>query len=129
MKKNMIVRTAMAAVVGIPHPVHGEDVIAFLTLKTTETGSNSEFAKQKKPFVHTQDENSVNFELLKPKEKPIQALEAEEEINALHKYCRSRLAAYKCPQRIIILNEMPKGPTGKILKRELIAMLKENFFD
>lgn len=122
-------QAAMAAVVGIPHPVHGEDVIAFLTLKTTETGSNSEFAKQKKPFVHTQDENSVNFELLKPKEKPIQALEAEEEINALHKYCRSRLAAYKCPQRIIILNEMPKGPTGKILKRELIAMLKENFFD
>jgi long-chain acyl-CoA synthetase len=34
-------------------------------------------------------------------------------------YCRERLAAYKCPRRVEIRPELPKGPTGKILKREL----------
>jgi len=36
-------------------------------------------------------------------------------------YCRERLAAYKYPREIIIVSDLPKGPTGKILKRELRA--------
>ena len=40
----------------------------------------------------------------------------EEEIVA---FCRERLADYKCPKRIVFLDDIPKGPTGKLLKREL----------
>ena len=34
-------------------------------------------------------------------------------------FCRERLADYKCPKTIRIVEEIPKGPTGKLLKREL----------
>jgi long-chain acyl-CoA synthetase len=36
-------------------------------------------------------------------------------------YCRERLASYKCPREVRIVPELPKGPTGKILKKELRA--------
>ncbi|MFG2305891.1 long-chain fatty acid--CoA ligase [Actinacidiphila glaucinigra] len=36
-------------------------------------------------------------------------------------HCRERLAAYKYPREIEILPELPKTPTGKILRRELRA--------
>jgi long-chain acyl-CoA synthetase len=42
----------------------------------------------------------------------------EEEIIA---FCRERLADYKCPKTIRIVSEIPKGPTGKLLKRELAS--------
>lgn len=41
---------------------------------------------------------------------------AEEELIT---FCRERLADYKCPKRIHFVKEIPKGPTGKLLKREL----------
>lgn len=34
-------------------------------------------------------------------------------------YCRQHLADFKCPKSIRIVDEIPKGPTGKLLKREL----------
>jgi long-chain acyl-CoA synthetase len=34
-------------------------------------------------------------------------------------HCRSRLADYKIPSAIVFVAELPKGPTGKILRREL----------
>ncbi|HEY6120555.1 MAG TPA: long-chain fatty acid--CoA ligase [Pyrinomonadaceae bacterium] len=34
-------------------------------------------------------------------------------------FCRERLADYKCPKTIRFVKEIPKGPTGKLLKREL----------
>jgi long-chain acyl-CoA synthetase len=34
-------------------------------------------------------------------------------------YCRERLAAYKYPREVRFLGELPKGPSGKILKTEL----------
>jgi long-chain acyl-CoA synthetase len=34
-------------------------------------------------------------------------------------YCRARLADYKCPKTIHFTQALPKGPTGKVLKREL----------
>jgi long-chain acyl-CoA synthetase len=43
----------------------------------------------------------------------------EEEIIA---FCRERLADFKCPRRVEFLSEIPKGPTGKLLKRELAAL-------
>ena len=40
----------------------------------------------------------------------------EEELNAL---CRRELAAYKRPRLITVLDELPKSPAGKILRRKL----------
>jgi long-chain acyl-CoA synthetase len=34
-------------------------------------------------------------------------------------YAKERLAAYKYPREVRVVAELPKGPTGKILKREL----------
>jgi len=36
-------------------------------------------------------------------------------------YCTERLADYKCPKSIRIVKDIPKGPTGKLLKRELAS--------
>ena len=47
----------------------------------------------------------------------------EEEIIA---FCRARLADYKCPKTVRIVNEIPKGPTGKLLKRELAKHVLES---
>lgn len=38
----------------------------------------------------------------------------------LIKYCRERLAPYKYPRRVVIMEQLPKGPTGKILKSRLV---------
>ncbi|MBN2309905.1 MAG: long-chain fatty acid--CoA ligase [Candidatus Hydrogenedentes bacterium] len=43
--------------------------------------------------------------------------EADEE--ELRAYCKSRLARFKCPSEFEVVAELPKGPTGKILKRVL----------
>ncbi len=34
-------------------------------------------------------------------------------------YCTEKLADYKCPKSIRIVKDIPKGPTGKLLKRDL----------
>ena len=36
-------------------------------------------------------------------------------------HCQAKLAYFKVPKRIHVLNELPKGPTGKILRRSLRA--------
>ena len=68
-----------AAVIGVPHESHGEEVKAVVALMP---GSSA-----------TADE--------------------------LQAFCKERLAAYKYPRVVEIIDELPKGPTGKILKREL----------
>ena len=49
------------------------------------------------------------------------ALKAGREVSAddLQAYVKEQVAAYKYPRRIWFLDELPKGPTGKILKREI----------
>jgi long-chain acyl-CoA synthetase len=37
-------------------------------------------------------------------------------------FTKERVAAYKYPRRVIVLDELPKGPTGKVLKSELRAL-------
>jgi len=37
-------------------------------------------------------------------------------------HCKSELADYKCPKSIRIVRDIPKGPTGKLLKRELARL-------
>jgi len=41
-------------------------------------------------------------------------------------FCRERLADYKCPKTIRLVKEIPKGPTGKLLKRELARQFASN---
>ena len=38
---------------------------------------------------------------------------------ALRDFCRARLAEFKVPRRFIIARDLPRGPTGKLLKRAL----------
>ena len=42
----------------------------------------------------------------------------EEEIIA---FCRERLAKFKCPRAVDIVEALPRNPTGKILKKDLRA--------
>ena len=47
--------------------------------------------------------------------------EASEE--QLIEFCKGRLADYKCPKTVRLVKDIPKGPTGKLLKRELVKKL------
>jgi long-chain acyl-CoA synthetase len=71
---------AEAAVIGVPHPTHGEEVAAAVALK------------------------------------PGQSVTADE----IRDYTKERVAAYKYPRHVWFVDALPKGPTGKILKREIV---------
>ena len=45
------------------------------------------------------------------------AVEPEEQVA----FARERLAGYKLPRRVELVEELPRTPTGKVLKRELRA--------
>ncbi|HVN11607.1 MAG TPA: long-chain fatty acid--CoA ligase [Kineosporiaceae bacterium] len=72
---------AEAAVIGIPHPTHGEEVGAFVVLRPG----------------------------------------AQVAADDLRSFVRERVAAYKYPREVWLVDALPKGPTGKILKREIVA--------
>jgi len=40
-------------------------------------------------------------------------------------YCRDHLADFKCPKAVRVVGALPKGPTGKVLKRELQALWRD----
>jgi long-chain acyl-CoA synthetase len=44
---------------------------------------------------------------------------AEISPDELRDYIKQRVAAYKYPRVVWTVEELPKGPTGKILKREI----------
>jgi long-chain acyl-CoA synthetase len=46
---------------------------------------------------------------------------AESDADAIVAWSREALAAYKYPRRIEFVDEFPLGPSGKVLKRELVA--------
>jgi long-chain acyl-CoA synthetase len=70
---------AEAAVIGVPHPSHGEEVKAVVALKPGQSATPDD----------------------------------------LIAWSKERLAAYKYPRQVEFVDVLPKGPTGKILKREL----------
>jgi acyl-CoA synthetase (AMP-forming)/AMP-acid ligase II len=51
--------------------------------------------------------------------KAVVSLEGDATEAELIAFCRERLAAYKCPKTVDIADELPRNPTGKILKKEL----------
>jgi long-chain acyl-CoA synthetase len=56
----------------------------------------------------------VAFVILKPDAPPVTGTD-------LRNFCRTRLAGYKVPRDVHLCQELPRGPTGKILKRALKA--------
>jgi fatty-acyl-CoA synthase len=34
-------------------------------------------------------------------------------------HCRSHMASFKAPKRVVFTDALPKNPSGKLLKREL----------
>ena len=78
---------AEAAVIGVPHPLHGEEIVAVVGLR--EEASPADDAAR------------------------------EELVRDITAFAKERLAAYKYPRRIELTDALPKGPTGKILKREI----------
>jgi len=68
-----------AAVIGVPHPTHGEEVVAVVV--------------------------------------PRAGVECDPD--AVREFVKERVAAYKYPRHVVLAEELPKGPSGKILKREI----------
>lgn len=48
---------------------------------------------------------------------------AKVEASELTAWCRARLAGYKVPRDIRVVQELPKNPTGKVVRRELRQLL------
>ena len=44
---------------------------------------------------------------------------------ALKDFCKDKIASFKIPKHIEIWEELPKGATGKILKRAVIDIMAE----
>lgn len=51
----------------------------------------------------------------------VAATGAEVDEAELLAYCRQRLASFKCPRGVAVAEELPRNPTGKILKKDLRA--------
>ncbi|MGV6806468.1 MAG: AMP-binding protein [bacterium] len=43
----------------------------------------------------------------------------------LNAFCREQLASFKCPKALILMDELPRNPSGKILKRVLRDRVSE----
>jgi long-chain acyl-CoA synthetase len=68
-----------AAVIGLPHPSHGEEIGAAVALQPGRQATPDE----------------------------------------LRDYVKQRVAPYKYPRHVWLVDALPKGPTGKILRREV----------
>jgi long-chain acyl-CoA synthetase len=68
-----------AAVIGVAHPTHGEEVVAVVV--------------------------------------PRPGVECDPE--AVKEFVKERVAGYKYPRHVVLADELPKGPSGKILKRDI----------
>jgi acyl-coenzyme A synthetase/AMP-(fatty) acid ligase len=55
-------------------------------------------------------------------------LAAHPDVNedGLNYHVRGKLASYKVPRTITVLTELPRGSTGKILRRELEELVTTN---
>jgi len=51
--------------------------------------------------------------------KAIVSLDGEASESDIIAFARDRLAAYKCPNTVDVMDELPRNPTGKILKKDL----------
>ena len=54
--------------------------------------------------------------------KPGETANAEE----IREFCKEQMASYKAPKHVEFVNELPKTPVGKLLRRELVRMHQES---
>jgi acyl-CoA synthetase (AMP-forming)/AMP-acid ligase II len=47
--------------------------------------------------------------------------DARLELEALREHCKQRIAGYKCPRSMAVVDALPVSGAGKVLKRELRA--------
>lgn len=47
--------------------------------------------------------------------------------DALKDFCRNKIANFKIPKNIEIWDDLPRGATGKILKRSVIDLMVERY--
>ncbi len=59
-------------------------------------------------------EQVVAFVVLDAKSSP-----AEERLNSIRQHAKQHLANYKVPRMVVPIEELPRNPSGKVLKREL----------
>ena len=63
-------------------------------------------------------------------EKPVAIVVLAEgaglELSDLADHCRTRLAGYKVPKKLIVRDSLPRNPSGKVLKRVLREELEKN---
>lgn len=52
--------------------------------------------------------------------------DAEVSEDQLRIFARERLASFKTPKRVVIREDLPTGPTGKILKRRLKDLVERD---
>ncbi|QLL08594.1 long-chain-fatty-acid--CoA ligase [Mycobacterium vicinigordonae] len=52
--------------------------------------------------------------------------DAAVDVDELRDHVKARVAAYKYPRRIWLVDALPKGPTGKVLKREIVVPTTES---
>ncbi|MDJ0271752.1 MAG: AMP-binding protein, partial [Aigarchaeota archaeon] len=48
-----------------------------------------------------------------------------EQVKTLHELCRSKLAEYKRPSEIVLVDELPKSLVGKMLRRRVRDIVRE----
>ncbi|MDW8062589.1 MAG: AMP-binding protein [Candidatus Caldarchaeum sp.] len=63
-------------------------------------------------------EKIVASVVLKPEKTP-------EEVDKLHELCRKKLAEYKRPSDIVVVDELPKSLVGKMLRRKVREIVKQ----
>jgi acyl-CoA synthetase (AMP-forming)/AMP-acid ligase II len=44
-------------------------------------------------------------------------------VDAIMEHCRSKLASFKRPEKILLMEELPRTSTGKLLRRNLIPIV------
>jgi fatty-acyl-CoA synthase len=47
------------------------------------------------------------------------------DVDSLLAHCKEKLARFKVPKHVVVVDELPKNPSGKVLKRELRARYKD----
>jgi long-chain acyl-CoA synthetase len=121
---------AQAAVIGVPDELYGEEVAAFVVLKSGYKNVSSPLMKEapngSPPF--TVGGPTGNTGTTSVPERGVDGAAADGVVvsaQELIEHCKKHLADYKCPKTIYFVDNIPKGPTGKLLKRELTKLLSD----